>query len=68
MRRKNFVAFRYWRDTDVTMSELFFKAKGRERIAHYGKCGGTEVACKRRSDLLFLLDSDDKWGLKGSNA
>ena len=52
----------------MTVFELFFKAGGR-RIRHYGECGGTEVACKRRSNLLLcvLLGSEDKCGLKGGN-
>jgi len=39
-------------------------------IGHYGECGGTEVTCKRRSDLLLgvLLDNEEKWGLKGGNS
>jgi len=39
----------------VTVSELLFKAEGRGRIEHYGVCGGTEVACRRRSDLLLVF-------------
>ena len=52
----------------MTVSELFFKVKGREDGILW-KVGGTEVACRRRSDLQLgvLLDSADKWGLERDN-
>ena len=43
MRQKNFVAFR--------CASCFTRPR-RGRIRHYGECGGTEAACKRRGDLL----------------
>jgi len=69
IRRKNFVSSRYWGGGILWLRLSCFLRLRVGRIGHYGECGETEIACWKRSDLLLgvLLDSEDKWGLKGGN-